>query len=212
MLLNDACWVSIYSVGIGVVFMLSFELTWRNDLFLKFVCIFHFLEYFSTALYNPTRAFSGSFLIPHSNEHTLMLISSIFEYNIEYDLVEKPRWLSIVGIFLVIIGQFFRTYAMKSANVSFNHKVQEYRANDHVLVTTGAYSVCRHPSYFGFYWWSIGTQILLGNAVCSILYFFMLTRFFNARIEKEEEYLTEFFGQEYENYRKTHSTLIPFVN
>ena len=211
MKLNDSCWVAIYSASLGAVFILSSTLSWRMNLFVKFMSIFHFLEFFSTAQYNPTRTTSGSFLIPHSTEHTWMVCASILEYSLVCDLLPKPLWTSEVGFIAVVFGQFMRTYAMKSAKASFNHQVQKAKADDHILITSGAYQISRHPSYLGFYWWSIGTQILLGNYLCCILYAATLTEFFRARIHREEKFLIQFFGDDYVQYRAKVGTLIPFV-
>ena len=43
----------------------------------------------------------------------------------------------------------------------------------------------RHPSYTGFFWWAVGLQILLGNALCVLVFAVVLWRFFWARIVGE---------------------------
>lgn len=43
-------------------------------------------------------------------------------------------------------------------------------------------SYFRHPSYFGFFIWSIGTQVLLINPVCTVGYTVVTWRFFRDRI------------------------------
>lgn len=80
----------------------------------------------------------------------------------------------------------------------------------HELVTTGVYSVSRHPSYAGFFW-ALGTQILLLNPISLILFLSLLWPFFNDRIQDEEQYLVCFFGNDYVEYRKRTPTLIPFI-
>ena len=30
---------------------------------------------------------------------------------------------------------------------------------DHLLITTGIYAHMRHPSYVGWFYWSVGTQV-----------------------------------------------------
>lgn len=44
----------------------------------------------------------------------------------------------------------------------------------------------RHPAYFGWFWWSIGTQMLLCNPVCIVVYAAASWRFFSQRIPFEE--------------------------
>jgi len=50
------------------------------------------------------------------------------------------------------------------------------------LVDSGFYSFSRHPSYFGWFWWSIGTELLLCNPICFIFYTYASWNFFNDRI------------------------------
>lgn len=116
-----------------------------------------------------------------------------------------------LGLVLVAVGQAARSAAMARAGPSFNHVVQQTQRREHVLVTTGIYGWLRHPSYFGFFWWGLGTQLAMGNAVCLVAYAAVLWRFFSERIRHEEVFLVRFFGEEYVNYRKTTGTMIPFV-
>lgn len=118
---------------------------------------------------------------------------------------------TLVGLFLVAAGQAVRTAAMAQCGASFNHVVQWQRDPRHRLVTTGIYGRLRHPAYFGFFWWAVGTQLALGNVVCLVAYLATLLPFFAKRIRREEEHLVRFFGDEYETYRKSVGTGIPFA-
>ena len=108
----------------------------------------------------------------------------------------------MLGIILVIIGQCVRSLAMATASTNFHHFVQERHAVGHVLITKGIYSTMRHPSYFGFFHWTIGTQLLLSNWICLVVHPVVLWFFFKDRIEYEEEYLLEWFEKDYEQYRQ----------
>ena len=92
---------------------------------------------------------------------------------------------TLAGLLLVLIGQITRTLAMVHAGTNFNHLVQRQRRPGHVLVTHGIYAWLRHPSYFGYFWWGLGTQLLLANPLCFITYAVVLWRFFNERIRRE---------------------------
>lgn len=100
---------------------------------------------------------------------------------------------------------------MLHAGQSFNHQVQMARSESHVLVTAGIYSIVRHPSYFGFFYWGLGTQLVMGNVVCFFAYAAVLWMFFSNRVRVEEEKLVEFFGERYVEYRKRVPTLMPFI-
>ncbi|PYH45845.1 protein-S-isoprenylcysteine carboxyl O-methyltransferase [Aspergillus saccharolyticus JOP 1030-1] len=132
-------------------------------------------------------------------------------YHHPHLLPERLNLAVCIGLALMILGQTVRSVAMAQAGSSFNHTVQVARRDDHRLVTTGVYRWLRHPSYFGFFWWGIGTQLVLGNVACLIGYALVLWRFFKLRVRREENYLCAFFGDEYRAYRKRSWVGIPFV-
>ncbi len=133
---------------------------------------------------------------------------------------------------MLVVGQGTRTTAMIHAGSNFNHLIQSKKKEGHVLVTGGIYKYLRHPSYFGFFWWGLGTQVVLGNAVCLVGYAVVLWRFFKRRIEsayipfrgmqrgcslireisaEEETLLIGFFGMDYVRYRDRTTVGIPFI-
>ena len=76
------------------------------------------------------------------------------------------------------------------------------RVKGHQLVQHGLYSILRHPSYDGWFLWSVSTQLLLCNVVCLPLYAYASYRFFAGRIPYEEAALQRIFGDEYKRYKK----------
>ncbi|CAE6519839.1 unnamed protein product, partial [Rhizoctonia solani] len=91
--------------------------------------------------------------------------------------------VSIIGMVTVIIGQTIRSLAMIHASSNFSHTVATYKLVTHRLVTDGIYSISRHPSYAGFFYWGLGTQLVLQNPVTFVLYLALLWRFFSTRIK-----------------------------
>ncbi|CAO3612703.1 unnamed protein product [Cunninghamella echinulata] len=182
-----------------------------------FLCalgLFHFLEYLATALYNPHKLSLDSFLINHSPHYHAAHAATMIEFIIEYYFFSSWKsfgLLNYIGLFLVIIGQTARTTAMFSARQNFSHRIVDYKAPDHELVKHGIYSVMRHPSYFGFYWWAIGVQCLLLNPICLSLFIYWLHRFFSERIAYEEYTLLRFFGDEWTEYKKKTPSWMPFI-
>ncbi|KAL2019682.1 hypothetical protein VTK56DRAFT_9301 [Thermocarpiscus australiensis] len=201
---------------------------WRLPFFLAALSAFHFLEFWTTAAYNTRAAEVSSFLLTanwpgYAIAHTLAALECLATHSA---LLRQPSssWLPqtttnpvtgplclAAGLGLVLLGQTVRSVAMVQAGPSFNHLVQRQRSAGHVLVTTGVYGVLRHPSYFGFFWWALGTQLVMGNVLCLVGYAVVLWRFFSRRIRHEEEFLVQFFGGEYLDYRRRVGTLIPFV-
>lgn len=104
-------------------------------------------------------------------------------------IVLLPEWtdtpLLAVGFAMLAVGQATRTMAMAHAGSNFNHLVQSTKKQGHELVTDGIYAWLRHPSYFGFWCWGLGTQLVLGNRVCLVGYAVVLWRFFSRRIVRE---------------------------
>lgn len=74
--------------------------------------------------------------------------------------LKQITWLSTVGLLMVIFGDCLRKAAMLTAGSNFNHIVQNEKSDTHTLVTSGVYGWFRHPSYVGWFYWSIGTQVL----------------------------------------------------
>lgn len=73
--------------------------------------------------------------------------------------LKQPSFLSVIGLLILIGGEILRKTAMITASSNFNHYVQHIREEGHQLVTNGVYSIFRHPSYVGWFYWSIGTQV-----------------------------------------------------
>ncbi|OCT53189.1 Protein-S-isoprenylcysteine O-methyltransferase [Cladophialophora carrionii] len=228
-------------LAVGVSTVLGLELAywhnglWRAPCFIAVLALFHYLEFDLTSRYNPADASISSFLLSsngvgYAAAHTsamLELLVRLWLYS-----SHAPAWLSLpfhiprilpsipasvsvgLGLTLIVVGQLVRSAAMRTAKTSFNHIVQWTKRADHVLVTDGVYAFSRHPSYFGFFWWGLGTQVLLGNRICFVLYAAILWKFFHHRIillPDEEQHLVSFFGQDYLDYRERVPVRIPFI-
>lgn len=111
---------------------------------------------------------------------------------------------------MMVAGLTIRLLSFYTAKSNFTHLVQYEKKSTHQLVTHGIYRYMRHPGYMGFFYYSVGSMIFIGNPVCCAAYVYTLQKFFKERIEVEEYYLEQFFD-EYENYKKMTPTLIPFI-
>jgi protein-S-isoprenylcysteine O-methyltransferase len=49
-------------------------------------------------------------------------------------------------------------------------------------VTKGVYQIARHPSYLGWYFWAVGTQVLMMNVLSTVFFIATSWFFFNNRI------------------------------
>jgi len=199
-------------VALGVSGLLAAELAfwgydlWRAPFFIATLAVFHYLEFDMTARYNPPDARVSSFLLlSNGYAYTVAHVTAMCELVLRHWLQSnhKPAWLSLrfkvptllptvpsavpvgLGITLILLGQCVRSAAMKKAKTNFNHIVQSTKKTDHVLVTTGVYAFSRHPAYLGFFWWGLGTQLLLGNHFCFLAYAVVLWNFFSHRIMRK---------------------------
>lgn len=211
---------------------------WRAPFFVTALSLFHFLEYYTTAAYNTRFADLEAFLLTtngraYNAAHTAAFMETLLTalFARRWQAIWSTRWTIALGLGSIVVGQVVRSAAMIQAGTNFNHTVQRRRNSGHVLVKTGVYALLRHPSYFGFFWWGLGTQLVLGNVVCFSAYTVVLWLFFRARISsefgvvsrnracllirallEEEEFLVRFFGKEYEDYRTCTPVGIPFIH
>ena len=190
----------LLGLALGISLSLSLLLAaisnplWRAPFFIASLALFHFLEFFTTARYNPSVATISAFLlsqngIAYNIAHSLAFQECVFSHTYlrDWQFVSEPvrTWLTVLGFTMLVVGQVVRTTAMVQAGSNFNHTVQWQKKTGHELVTSGIYGWLRHPSYFGFFWWGLGTQAVLGNTVCFVGYAVVLWRFFSHRIESE---------------------------
>ena len=79
---------------------------------------------------------------------------------------------------------------------------------DHQLIRTGPYARMRHPIYTGLAVAMFGTALVVGEWRALLGAFLVLTAHV-LKARKEESWLTERFGEAYENYRRETGFLLP---
>ncbi|KAG9297427.1 hypothetical protein G9A89_000978 [Geosiphon pyriformis] len=211
--------IAIYSFLIGVIFGAGISFALYSQIpqlgvFFATLAVFHILEYLLTAIVNSEKLSMDAFLIHNGLSYHVAHLAGLIEFVIELYLfpeLKKVGWIAFLGLVLIILGQTTRSLAMWHAKSNFSHQIVYQKHQDHELVTTGIYSISRHPSYFGFYYWALGTQLLLFNPICFFGYLVALHRFFRDRIRNEEPLLIKFFGDDYVRYRQRVGVWIPFI-
>jgi len=200
-------------------------MAWTWCFYITAMCTFHLLEFFVTAFSNPTVVDSDSFLVNHSKAYTVAAIIATTEFWVRFcfsgasqaaaaTTTPNDVWwmtITILGIVIVIASQIMRSCAMMKCGESFNHYIQTLKKENHALVTDGIYRWFRHPSYTGFYYWSIGTQLVLHNRVSGLLFAVAGWKFFSQRIPYEERSLIRLFGDQYYDYVGRSYIGIPFI-
>ncbi|KAH8105905.1 ICMT-domain-containing protein [Cristinia sonorae] len=175
---------------------------------------FHWGEFAVTAGWNREKCSVDSFLLENGVQYHLAHSTALVEYLLTLYFAptfKTHTYITAAGIVLVLIGQILRSAAMIHASTNFSHTVAFRKLDTHTLVTDGVYSMFRHPSYAGFFYWALGTQLVLQNPLSFVVFIVVLWRFFNSRIKAEEHALIRFFGQSYTQYRSRVGTKIPFI-
>lgn len=113
------------------------------------------------------------------------------------------RWL---GVALFAAGGALRMWPVFVLGHRFSGLVAIQ--SEHELVTSGIYSVVRHPSYLGLLVNSLGWCLAFRSGVGVLLTALLVPTIF-ARIGAEERLLHAHFGAEYDAYRARTSRLIP---
>ncbi len=115
------------------------------------------------------------------------------------------RW---IGVALFVIGGALRLWPVYALGNRFSGLVAIQPG--HTLLTTGLYSVIRHPSYLGLLvnaaGWSLAFRAVSGLVLTALMALVVL-----ARIAAEERLLLGQFGAEYDAWRARTSRLIPGV-
>lgn len=123
-------------------------------------------------------------------------------WTIDNDVV---RW---VGVALFGVGGTLRLWPVFVLGRRFSGLVAIQPG--HTLVTTGIYSLIRHPSYLGLLINSLGWGLAFRSGV-GVLLAGLLVPPLIARINAEERLLLSQFGDEYRAYRTRTSRLIPGI-
>lgn len=151
---------------LGTIFGGSFMLTmflsgpWRIFcLYSMSLSFFHFSEFVLTSMYNPHRLSIDSFLLNHSTEYQIAAVVSWVEFftgALLFPSYKTMVFLNLLGFVMCLAGEVMRKAAMITAKSNFSHIVQSSRNSGHKLVKHGVYAWSRHPSYVGWFIWSIG--------------------------------------------------------
>mmetsp|Transcript_12080 Transcript_12080/g.21852 ORF Transcript_12080/g.21852 Transcript_12080/m.21852 type:complete len:193 (-) Transcript_12080:497-1075(-) len=180
-----------------------------------FLLYYHISEPLLVSILTPEELTVSSFLI--TPQYVLFMLLGLVEYT--FTLYFFPLYklhtrfyFYISGLILTMIGDCIRKSAWITAKHAFTHLIKTTKRSNHQLVTHGIYSWSRHPGYVGWLWWSIGTQLMLGNGFSCVVFACVAWRFFVKRIPYEEYFMYQMFGEEFIRYKSRVPTRIPFVD
>ena len=178
-----------------------------------FLAHFHASEFALAVRFNPRDVGWHSFLL--SRPYVAAMGLGAAEFGLERAAAPERKAAAVattfyVGVLLCIFGEWLRKTAMFTAGSNFTHVVQTRHRATHILVTDGVYAYARHPGYLGWFFWALGTQVILANAVSVVVFAIVTWRFFSRRIRHEEAHLRVMFP-EYATYARRVPTWIPGI-
>jgi protein-S-isoprenylcysteine O-methyltransferase Ste14 len=136
----------------------------------------------------------------------MIYIVSGFPKFAEHGFVKELAYIGTL-LFGLALLLFYLAHDRLGRNFSASLDIR----NDHALVSSGIYSVVRHPMYLAFWLWAIAQLLLLPNwcaGLAGILGFGML---YLGRIEREEALMLQTFGEEYRTYVNSTARLVPWI-
>ncbi|HEX5538619.1 MAG TPA: isoprenylcysteine carboxylmethyltransferase family protein [Methylophilaceae bacterium] len=113
-----------------------------------------------------------------------------------------------IGLALTVSGLLLTLWARRqlgrnwSALVAIKH--------GHELVVSGPYRYVRHPIYSGLILAFAGSCIAQGE-LRSLIAFVIVLAVFSWKLRREERWLTQAFGRQYQAYRQQVKALVPYV-
>jgi protein-S-isoprenylcysteine O-methyltransferase Ste14 len=152
-----------------------------------------------------------------SDKGSLALLWVIIAFGLTagFNLAKFHDWRFInfltasAGIILVLAGLAIRWTAIFQLKKSFTVNVAV--SKDQVLVTSGLYSLIRHPAYLGLFLIMTGEALAMNTLISFFVVFIPICLAILYRIYIEEKLLEEFFGEAYRQYKLNTRRIIPFI-
>jgi protein-S-isoprenylcysteine O-methyltransferase len=165
------------------------------------LCVFPVCEFLCTAYFSPQalclRAFHPYTYWTHWAVGCLAAAEWTGREAVSWNLRTLQGFCLITGLTLVIVGASFMVKARIDAGNCFLPKA--LTEQDPKLVSTGVYSVCRHPWYFGWALWSIGLWLVSATPATALCAAGLNAITLRRKIEVEELGLKQVL-EEYRGY------------
>ena len=122
--------------------------------------------------------------------------------------IPESAGAGILGFALAICGMAFAVWARISLGRNWSGIAAVKQG--HELVRHGPYAIVRHPIYSGFLLALAGTAIALGE-VRGLIGFALVWAALWMKLQTEEAFMLQQFGEQYREYKKKVKALVPFV-
>lgn len=126
-----------------------------------------------------------------------------------FSIVHYRVAVFFIGIATIIAGSLLRRHCFRMLGESFTGDVRA--SADQQVVTRGAYSLVRHPSYSAAIILNTGFALALGSWAAIVILIVASLIVYSYRISVEERALLTTIGDPYRQFMNTRKRLIPFV-
>ena len=122
----------------------------------------------------------------------------------DYGFLPALCWLGVI-LLAAALALFRLTHVQLGRNWSISLETRE----KHVLVTEGLYAWVRHPMYSSFLLSALAQLCLLQNWVAGPAGLVAFAVLFFFRVNREEDLMTDTFGEEYRAYCRRTARIVP---
>lgn len=120
----------------------------------------------------------------------------------------ESQAIDVAGLALTIAGCLFAIWARLTLGSNWSGRATVKQG--HELITSGPYSIARHPIYTGILLAALGTGIAVGEMRCVVGYGLVLLSL-AVKMSQEERLMLQTFPEAYPVYRRRVKALIPGV-
>jgi protein-S-isoprenylcysteine O-methyltransferase Ste14 len=118
-----------------------------------------------------------------------------------------PAGLGWLGVFLLACALFVFARAHIDLKSNWSPSLEIYQ--DHALITSGIYSIIRHPMYASQGLFATAQLLLLQNWLAGPLNLIVFILFYLLRIRAEERMMLDVFGEPYREYMGRTGRILP---
>ncbi len=137
-----------------------------------------------------------------------VMIASVRSASTRFLLITDYVWVPVLGF--IILFDALTLIAWSQWHFAKRFMRNKNQAAKHELVSDGLYSVIRHPRDLGLMIFSLSCSLTF-NSILGLIFSVLYILVAIMRIKDEEAFLKQEFGQEWIDYTKNTSSLIPFL-
>ena len=114
---------------------------------------------------------------------------------IKFDFNYLILMVNVIGLAIIIVGSIVNVKGRFKLGKNWSNQIKIYK--DHKFISTGVYSIVRHPLYASIIWMFLAASIVYSNylSLLSTILIFIPFMYYRAR---QEEFL---LAKEFENYK-----------